>query len=303
MPTDLQTAPASSEKLLLPRNQTIQLLSLQMEKGKSIRSMKIRSAAALERGRDQKLEWIQITTALLLKVFHSDTVAEDFNTWQGKVLPEYADLRLFIEHFFDEMEQRLRKLQAILQRVEAEPDVIPRLAEEELKPTGEQSGDAAAAAGGKAMAAQFTPRSGVLIVHDRDEVVTKAISQFIRRLGFELLLVYEQPDGAREALENFSQHPQISFAMLLISVAGIAATSPEQRIAPAFRQAAFELGYCSGKLGPGKVCVLFTDGPEEVFQDEFGIQYIPVDSADGWQLQLAKHLKRAHIELDLNRVC
>jgi len=34
-------------------------------------------------------------------------------------------------------------------------------------------------------------RVGVLIIHERDEDVEKALSQFIRRLGFELLLITE----------------------------------------------------------------------------------------------------------------
>ena len=66
--------------------------------------------------------------------------------------------------------------------------------------------------------------------------------------------------------------------------------------------AAFEIGYLAGKLGFARVVVLHTS-PQAPFHDEYGMIYIPVDPADGWQLQLASHLKRAGVEVDMNRLC
>jgi hypothetical protein len=39
-----------------------------------------------------------------------------------------------------------------------------------------------------------------------------------------------------------------------------------------------------------------------LFEDEFGILYIQIDQSDGWQLQLARHWKRAGVEVDLNKL-
>jgi len=39
------------------------------------------------------------------------------------------------------------------------------------------------------------------------------------------------------------------------------------------------------------------------FQDSQGIWFLAVGTAEGWQLQLARHLKRAGLDVDLNRLC
>ena len=54
----------------------------------------------------------------------------------------------------------------------------------------------------------------------------------------------------------------------------------------------FELGYLVGRLGLKRVCVLYTGG-NETFVSDHGIQFLPIDSGNGWQLHLARHLKRA----------
>ena len=410
MPVELSN-PTKPIKLLVGRSEAVKAVQAQIDKGNALKEQKIRSATGLERAREQKLEWTQSTTVVLSKIFESDWVIEEYNAWKGKILPEFADLDRFIEHFYDEMDQRIGKLQAIIKKIETEPDVVRR---KDLSHANAQSHSASHAvtqgpshvatprtqaqvtlapldqpvpapspsisSGGglvtprveptqqhvsrssthgspishsqhtqrhnthvshashaphaphapvapppsaapvqqerpapvshqpvsfssvQHVSAQQVSRVGVLILHERDEDVEKALSQFIRRLGFELLLITESTDGIKASIERLGQQTQIGFAMLLASAEDIAgAQALDQPLSPAARRSAFDMGYCCGKLGPDRVCVLHLSSAG-LFHDENGVNYIPIDAAEGWQIQLAKQLKRSGLDVDLNKV-
>ena len=392
--------PTKPIKLLVHRSEAIKFVQTQVEKGNALREQKIRSATGLERAREQKLEWTQSTTVVLSKIFESDWVIEEYNAWKGKILPEFADLDRFIEHFYDEMDQRIGKLQAIIKKIETEPDIVrrkdlshanvqshsashavtqgpshqttprttpsvtltaldqpvpapaPSMSSPMVTPRNEPSQShmsrasthsqsisqnqhrpqtqhsqhsqhtptpAAPAAQERQtpaavshqpvslssmnhISSQQTSRVGVLIVHEHDEDVERALSQFIRRLGFELMLITESTDGIKASIERLGQQTQIGFAMLLASAEDIAgAQALDQPLSPAARRAAFDMGYCCGKLGPDRVCVLHISSAG-LFHDENGVNYIPIDAAEGWQIQLAKQLKRSGLDVDMNKV-
>ena len=56
------------------------------------------------------------------------------------------------------------------------------------------------------------------------------------------------------------------------------------------------------EFGVPRVCVL-CDGAADPFADPHGVHCLPRDAANGWHLQLARTLKRAGIEVDLNKLC
>jgi predicted nucleotide-binding protein len=60
-----------------------------------------------------------------------------------------------------------------------------------------------------------------------------------------------------------------------------------------------ELGYFVGKLTRARVAVLFK-GSVELPSDYHGVLYIQMDDGDGWKLRLAKELKQAGMDVDLN---
>jgi predicted nucleotide-binding protein len=62
-----------------------------------------------------------------------------------------------------------------------------------------------------------------------------------------------------------------------------------------------ELGFFLGRLGRGKVAVLYKEGVE-IPSDYQAVVFIPIENEDGWHLQLARELKRAGLDVDLNRV-
>ena len=63
----------------------------------------------------------------------------------------------------------------------------------------------------------------------------------------------------------------------------------------------FEFGYFCGKLGRSRVCGLYEEGVE-IPSELAGVLFIQLDSHDGWQLKLAKEMRKAGLPVDGNRV-
>jgi predicted nucleotide-binding protein len=61
----------------------------------------------------------------------------------------------------------------------------------------------------------------------------------------------------------------------------------------------FELGYFIGKLTRKRVCALYIDGVEKP-SDYDGVIFTSLDDGGAWQLQLARELKAAGLNVDMN---
>jgi predicted nucleotide-binding protein len=62
----------------------------------------------------------------------------------------------------------------------------------------------------------------------------------------------------------------------------------------------FEFGYAVAKLGYERVVALCQEGAEIPFEYP-GVVFIPTDSRGRWKLLVAKEIKLAGIEIDLNK--
>jgi len=335
MTLELQTPPTSSQasaaasaaaKLVIPRDRAIGQIRSQLEKGLEIKRTKIRYVNELERAREAKGEWTSTVMTLLKGMFSTGAVADECQNWVGKVLPEYADLNLFIEHFYDEMDQRLRKLHHVLRRVQDLPDDKPTLnpaanaAQAKAAPVTAQAAAPAAAApaqqqqnpdffdapaktsapangngaapAGRPMPAPSSamrPKIGAFVVYEDDPRAQAAVREFCTKLGFQVAEINGGGDasGRSTLVEQLDQQANLDFGLILSR-----ADAPPKP---------FELGYCVGRLGGKRVFVL-SASDDKLTADEHGLLHIPLDPADGWQLHLARQLKRAGLEIDLNRV-
>ena len=61
----------------------------------------------------------------------------------------------------------------------------------------------------------------------------------------------------------------------------------------------YEHGYLIGKLGREKVFAL-VKGDVETPGDISGVVYTPMDSAGAWKIALAKDMRAAGLEIDMN---
>jgi hypothetical protein len=214
------------------------------------------------------------------------------------------------------MDQRLRKLHHVLRRVQDVSDDGPRpiTANAGTSTTAVARTPQAAAApaanapspdffdappskvppaapmnrGIPAPASTMRPKIGAFIVYEDDPRAQAAVREFCTKLGFEVAEINGAGDAARHTLvEQLDQRPNLDFGLILSR-----AEAPPKP---------FELGYCVGRLGLKRVFVL-SASDDKLTADEHGLLHIPLDPADGWQLHLARQLKRAGLEIDLNRV-
>jgi predicted nucleotide-binding protein len=141
--------------------------------------------------------------------------------------------------------------------------------------------------------------SGLFVAHGVSSPASESVRRFLRDLGIHLLALPATPQGNKSLVGTLEQGPGASFAVILLNPEDAAALATPGACRPAIT---FQLGYFVGRLGLPRVCVL-CEGGSDVFHDEHGILCLPLDPANGWHLQLARHLKRAGIEVDLNKLC
>ena len=133
---------------------------------------------------------------------------------------------------------------------------------------------------------------GLLILATTDEQARKRISEFLSDLGFEMEVIDRTTQVNKSVLELLGDTGRSAFAVVVADAAAIKEAAGEWQ---------FELGYCAGRLGASRVCV--ASASSEAISDRHGIRHLAIDANGGWQLQMARQLKRAGVAVDLNRLC
>jgi predicted nucleotide-binding protein len=144
------------------------------------------------------------------------------------------------------------------------------------------------------------PGRRVFIVHGRDEAAKEATARFIAKLGLEPIILHEQPNGGRTIIEKLEAHLDVDFAIILLTpddVGGQAAETPTLN-KRARQNVVLELGLFIGALGRSRVCALHK-GNLELPSDFDGVVYVSMDDG-GWKLLIAREIKQAGIDVDLN---
>lgn len=271
-----------------------------------------------------------------------DELVDSCNNWMGRVYPEYAEMELFVEQFHDEMDYRISRLRAVARQMAGLPEFVPPVSRSNagaessdaretksalIEPSAEvaasaANGKPASAAPVAAALASASPSvpsapedsgvatevpevetlslsSGLFVVHGTSTSAAESVRRFLRDLGIQLLALPATPPATKSLVGTLEQGPAASFAVVLLNAEDAALLAMPGACRPAIT---FQLGYFVGRLGLPRVCVL-CEGGSDVFHDEHGILCLPLDPANGWHLQLARHLKRAGIEVDLNKLC
>lgn len=140
--------------------------------------------------------------------------------------------------------------------------------------------------------------SDVLIVHGSDDEAKSLAAEFVRSLGLEVVILHEMPDMGRIFIENFEEHREIGFVLVLLTHDDIG-DSPIERIelkSRAQQNVIFELGFLIGRLGWKRVCALYK-GKMELPAKHDGVFYVEMDNAGAWKKTLTNDMKESGLEI------
>jgi len=145
--------------------------------------------------------------------------------------------------------------------------------------------------------------NSVFLVHGHDEGAMHGVARFLEQLGVKPVILQEQINRGMTVIEKFEEFAgRAGFAVVLMTPDdyGYSTKSEQDKKHRPRQNVVLELGYFAAKLGREKTFVL-TKGDLEMPSDIMGLVYEPMDRSEGWKMRLARELKAAGFEIDLNR--
>lgn len=139
----------------------------------------------------------------------------------------------------------------------------------------------------------------VAIVSSHDEAAAAPVAEYVRQLGLDTILVGDAPvSDTTTFVERLAAVRGADYAIVLAPAAALAIEAGGHG-APS--ETLLEIGFLFGVLGRGKVCFL-VDGKVQVapeLQDLVLVQQR--DDAALWHLLIAREMRKAGLEVDMNR--
>jgi predicted nucleotide-binding protein len=142
----------------------------------------------------------------------------------------------------------------------------------------------------------------VFIVHGRDEGPREAVATLLRIFGLEPIILNSLPNRSRSVIEKIEENSYVGFAVVLLTPDDEGALRGSAMKPRARQNVLLELGYFIGLLKRDWVCALIKSDVE-IPSDWTGVINTHYDDlSQGWKLVLAKELKHAGYNIDLNKI-
>lgn len=143
----------------------------------------------------------------------------------------------------------------------------------------------------------------VFIVHGHDTAAKLEVARTLEKAGFESIILHEQGGPGKTIIEKIEAFTDVAFAVVLYTPCDIGRAKEAQDSEENYRarqNVVFEHGYLIGRLS--RYCVsALVKGNIETPGDISGVVYIPMDEAGGWKIALAKDMKSAGLQVDMNK--
>jgi predicted nucleotide-binding protein len=270
----------------MPRGDVSAKLSERIAEGSKIQAGPFHSENDLDTARQTRTRWSNYNEEYLTRAFDNDSISTEYKrVGQWGSMFVNASFNQLVEGFLDGIANQINCLMSIVERL----DLIPE--SENLLPL--QVFPSSASPSTKA----------VFIVHGRDDTAKIEVARFVEKLGLQAVILHEQGNQGSTIIEKFERHAaQVGFAVVLLTPDDVAApkTEPSKLQARARQNVILELGYFCGALSRERVCVLYWPDVE-LPSDIHGLTYVAHDPRGGWHLPLAKEIKLAGLDVDLNK--
>lgn len=256
-------------------------IDAQVRAGQELLQRGIRSQEQLDKARRDRTKWHDYNTTLLRRLFDTadlaDEYAEEPGGWVGTLAP--APLSERVQDFRRSVQRKLTRLESVRGRLELYESPGPQ-------------------------PQQPQPRADnrtVFVVHGHDREAKELVARFLEHLGLDTMVLHERPSGGRTIIEKFEQYSDVCYAVVILTPDDTCSGGGGEPTVRRPRQnVVFELGFFIGKLGRQRVCALFKEGTE-IPSDYQGVVYVPMDEAGAWRLELAREMRHAGMDVDLNK--
>lgn len=141
----------------------------------------------------------------------------------------------------------------------------------------------------------------IFIVHGHDSGLKHEVARFITSLGLIPVILSEQANRGSTIIEKLEQHTEVGFGIVLYTAddTGKARADGDEKFKHRARQnVILEHGFLMGKLSRNRTSVI-VQSEIELPGDIGGLVYT---LNQNWKLEIAKDLKAAGYDIDLNKV-
>lgn len=142
--------------------------------------------------------------------------------------------------------------------------------------------------------------NNIFIVHGRNDALKEAVARFIEHLGLTPIILSEKENRGKAIIEKFESQ-SVGYAIILYTACDICQLPNNVTEKRARQNVLLEHGYFIGKLGREKICTI-VDESVTLPSDVIGLGYVKYNGTDSWKLSLAKELKEAGYNIDLNKL-
>ena len=144
----------------------------------------------------------------------------------------------------------------------------------------------------------------MFLVHGHDNEILQETARFLEKLELKVTILHEQANKGRTLIEKFEDYSNVGFAVVLLTPddrGGPKDVPLDEQMFRARQNVILELGFFLGRIKRENVCALYSEGVE-LPSDIDGVAYVPLDDRGAWKMELAKELKAAGFDVDMNKV-
>ena len=152
--------------------------------------------------------------------------------------------------------------------------------------------------------APITNQEKVFMMGGNDKDFNNAVARFVERLGFNVILFDELPNGGRTRIEKLKACMNLAdFAIVLLTPDDVGASkdNPDGLKPRPSQDIIFALSHLLNELRPERVCTLCK---KEIELPSYigGQMHVMVDGGDDWKLKLVREIRYAGLPIDLNKL-
>jgi predicted nucleotide-binding protein len=272
-----------------PRDDVRAKLDDRIEKGKHLLEADIQSATQLDSLKNERKNWHDYNKELLGTLFSNEKIAKEYERSSHGALFMVGSRSVGqeINDYRESVQYKLNALQSIQGRIDLFTEPV---------------GTVSAPVAPKSMVEGA--ETHVFIVHGHDNELKEQVARLLTDLDLKPIILHEQENMGQTLIEKLERNANKSaFAIILLTPDdfGYSAKDGPDEAKPRARQnVVLELGYFIGKLGRERTCALYKGVAAP--SDFDGVVYTPADESQAWRFNVAKELKAAGYNVDMNKL-